>query len=257
MNVAVTPALLELFREFRLGSVAFRRSAEVRWKEGDVLTVLAEAAIEPYAHVFYGDSLPLGLGAFTYNYSRYDNFLTIGRYCSIAKNLSFMGSNHPMQWATQSIFSYDPYQMGSMLEYMRDHKGTPYALHTSPPSAKQVTIGHDVWIGGTAMLKRGITVGTGAIIAAGAVVTHDVPPYAVVAGVPARIMRYRFPEELRVRLLRCEWWRYGPDVLQPLDVREPEQFADRVEELAAAGRTPLEFVPLTGEQIMAAGEIRE
>ena len=69
------------------------------------------------------------------------------------------------------------------------------------------TIGNDVWIGAHAQIKSGITIGTGSIVAAGAVVTKDVPPYAIVGGVPAKIIRYRFPEETVEKLLKSEWWK--------------------------------------------------
>ena len=67
-------------------------------------------------------------------------------------------------------------------------------------------IGNDVWIGAKAIIRSGVTIGDGAVIGAGAVVTKDVPPYAIVAGVPAKIIRYRFDEELRKALLAAKWW---------------------------------------------------
>ena len=93
-----------------------------------------------------------------------------------------------------------------------------------------MTIGNDVWIGRNAIIMDGVTVGTGAIVGAAAVVTKDVPPYAIVAGVPARIIRYRFDEGTVKRLLANRWWDYPEefiatrlkfdDVEQCLDVLE-------------------------------------
>ena len=118
--------------------------------------------------------------------------------------------------------------------------------------AKPVAIGHDVWIGQRATLQSGITIGDGAIVAAQAMVTDDVPPYAIVGGVPARIIRMRFPEPLIERLQALRWWRYGMDVLHPLDVRDPEGFADRLEGLQVTTPPPV-FAPpvLTADQILA------
>jgi hypothetical protein len=83
--------------------------------------------------------------------------------------------------------------------------------YSTPPMsydilAKNTNIEHDVWIGTRAMIIGGITIGTGAIIAAGAVVTKDVPPYAIVGGNPAKIIKYRFDEHLREALLNSKWW---------------------------------------------------
>jgi acyl-[acyl carrier protein]--UDP-N-acetylglucosamine O-acyltransferase len=70
----------------------------------------------------------------------------------------------------------------------------------------ETQVGHDVWVGANAVIIGGITVGNGALIAAGAVVTHDVEPYAIVIGVPGRTVRYRFPEPIRTELLALNWW---------------------------------------------------
>jgi hypothetical protein len=74
--------------------------------------------------------------------------------------------------------------------------------------SKRVTIGHDVWIGHGAIVMPAISIGHGAVVAAGAVVTKDVAPYAIVAGVPARHLRWRFEETIRNRLLLLEWWNW-------------------------------------------------
>jgi hypothetical protein len=86
-------------------------------------------------------------------------------------------------------------------------------------------------------------------VGARSLVTRDVPPYAVVAGSPARVIRHRFPEAIVERLLRVEWWRHGPDVLQALDPRRIEAFLDRAEQCEAPVMT---LQPLTFEDIAAA-----
>ena len=74
-------------------------------------------------------------------------------------------------------------------------------------------VGHDVWIGFRATLLAGVTIGSGAVVAADAVVTRDVPPYAVVAGNPARVVRYRLPEPERERMLQLAWWDWPVEVV--------------------------------------------
>jgi hypothetical protein len=115
-----------------------------------------------------------------------------------------------------------------------------------------VTIGHDVWIGDDAMIAPEVTIGHGAIVGARSLVLKDVPPYAIVVGQPATVLRMRFPDELIARFLDLQWWRFGPDVVQPLPADQPEQFLDALEARIAAD-PPAEFqpAPLTAKDIRA------
>jgi len=79
---------------------------------------------------------------------------------------------------------------------------------------KRTQIGNDVWIGARAIVLDGISIGDGAVIAAGAVVTKDVPPYAIVGGVPAKLIRYRFEDDVIQELLKWKWWDLSLDDLQ-------------------------------------------
>src|SRR5690606_26271048 len=74
-----------------------------------------------------------------------------------------------------------------------------------------ITIGNDVWIGRGAMVMHGVTIGDGAIVAAGAVVTNDVAPFAIVGGVPARLIRWRFEERVRLEMIAIAWWNWCDD----------------------------------------------
>ena len=79
--------------------------------------------------------------------------------------------------------------------------------------SSKVTVGHDVWIGHGAIILPGVRIGHGAVVAAGAVVTKDVAPYAIVAGVPARFLKWRFPPEISARIIALSWWDWEHDRL--------------------------------------------
>lgn len=117
----------------------------------------------------------------------------IGRYCSIAGGVSILTSQeHHLEWV--STF---PFQI-----IFGDDRGLPIPSR----SKGNVSIGHDVWIGTEALILSGVSIGHGAVIAARSVVTKDVPPYAIVAGVPARVIRHRFDPATIASLLRIAWW---------------------------------------------------
>ncbi|MBQ8219779.1 MAG: CatB-related O-acetyltransferase [Bacteroidaceae bacterium] len=139
------------------------------------------------------------------NYTRLRHFCTvahaeIGNFCSIATGTKIGVAGHPTNLlSTNSIFyldhSLNP-RFKNQIEY------TPY----SP-----IKIGNDVWIGEKCLIMPGITIGDGAIIAAHAVVTKDVPPYAVVGGIPAKVIKFRFSEEIIEKLLSIKWWNMADD----------------------------------------------
>lgn len=251
VRVRVTPALLARFRQHRLHS---DQRGRVRWKVGDVLSVMADARIEPYAHLLAGTVLPTALGAFSYSWAKLEPNIRVGRYCSIAPIVTQYGLGHPTDWISSSPFSHNPQPLGGFADYFQDIGLSKFALHPFDQGSAPVEVGHDVWIGEGALMKPGVTIGTGAIVAARAVITHDVPPYAIVGGMPARLIRYRFDEDVVDRLLKAQWWRFGPEILQPLDVRDPAAFLDRFEQALADGLKPLELPILTGEEIIAQGE---
>jgi hypothetical protein len=106
-------------------------------------------------------------------------------------------------------------------------------LARTPDMFKHVSIGNDVWTGHNVNIMAGINVGDGAIIAAGSVVTRDVPPFAIVAGVPATVKRLRFSDKTIERLLRVKWWDLELSDLSGLPFRDVERCLDRIEEIKA------------------------
>ena len=242
--------MLDLFRD---RGVQHRFNGGERWRIGDNLRIARTCEIERYAHLFGGYALPTRMGAFGYSLSELPPSVSVGRYGSIGANVEFIESQHPTDWATTSPFSYSPYGLEGVKDHLLAQGVTSFPLHAAAPFMPQpVSIGHDVWVGQGAMLMGGITVGDGAIIAARAVVTSDVPPYAIVGGAPARLIRMRLPDAVAERLQALEWWRFGPDVLHPLDVRDPETFAERLEDLIAReAPAPFAPAPLTYAEIVA------
>jgi hypothetical protein len=160
-----------------------------------------------------------------------------------------MGSKHPSDWISTSPFSYAPEPLLGLRAYFADREITTFNVFDFPQDPLQVEVGHDVWIGAGVLLNRKIKIGTGAIVGARSIVTKDVPPYAIVAGAPAKIVRYRFPEAVVERLLALEWWRYGPEVLCALDVREADGFISRMEDRVANNAPRLDLPPLTASAI--------
>ena len=126
--------------------------------------------------------------------------LCVGNFCSFAEGVTILlGGNHRTDWVTTFPFSV--------------------VWGSAPPkecssTRGDVLIGNDVWVGYGATVLSGVTIGEGAIVGARAMVTHDVPPYAVVAGNPARLIFMRFPEETIKRLLDVRWWNWPDEFLR-------------------------------------------
>lgn len=251
VRVRVTAELLALLDQHHLHTAQRSRK---RWVLGDQLMVRPEARIEPYTHILFGTTFPLTMGAFSYACGQIKPNLQIGRYCSMANNVGQLGDGHPTDWVTSSPFTHNPQPLGGFAAYLQGAGATPFHLYDFDQGSATIEIGNDVWIGEHALLKPGIKIGDGAIIATRAIVTHDIPPYAIVGGIPARVIRYRFPEDVVERIHATQWWRYGPEVIQRLDPRDPAAFADRFERALADGAKPLNLNVLTGREIIAAGE---
>ena len=132
-------------------------------------------------------------------------YTEIGKFCSIAANTRINALEHPIERITQHKVSYRPN------EYFR-YLGVDAAFRERR-RARPVSIGHDVWIGHGAVVMPGVTIANGAVIGANAVVTRDVGAFEIVAGVPARRLKLRFPAEIVARIEKLAWWDWPLELL--------------------------------------------
>ncbi len=184
------------------------------------LSSIKNSTIEKTSKIESGTSF-INSSMARYSFCGYDCSILnteIGAFCSIASNVKIGGVAHPMHFvSTSPVF----------LSH-KDSVKAKFARHDYLPIVK-TTIGHDVWIGEGAFIKAGVCIGTGAVVGMGAVVTKDVPPYAIVAGNPARVIRYRFPDEIIQSLIATAWWDKSDAELTLLGscINDPEQFVKR------------------------------
>lgn len=189
---------------------------------GDHVTLQREACVVD-AHV----------GRYTYvGRGTYLNLITVGSFSSIGPGTLAGLGEHPVDFGSTSPAFFST----------RRQCGATFAPADAFPERRPIVIGHDVWIGARTFIRDGVTIGHGAIVAAGAVVTHDVSPYTIVGGTPAKLIRLRFDEPTIARLLALEWWTWPDDRLlaaQPyLASRNLCAFLDWAE--AAAATAPVE-----------------
>lgn len=185
---------------------------------------LRNCTLAPTAKVGTGSNC-IGLTMGRYSYMGKNNSVTnasIGSFCSIASYCAIGGGAHDLSTvSTSPVFRKERNGFGKNLG----------SLSTS--INKPVVIGNDVWIGEAVFINDGLTIGNGAVIGAHSVVTHDVPPYAIVAGAPAKLLRYRFAPEIIQQLEKSDWWNLDEDTLKKLSdsMEDPEEFLRRLEGL--------------------------
>lgn len=212
MKVSLTQRLCSSFASFRhkrllkqkgikLGFALSRLRAAKIWLEPGVSIGNATLAIQ---------TLRIGTRTYLRSGCELFNIASIGRFCSIGNDV-ILGQErrvHPLDWVSTHPFQHE--------------RPEHHYHHVAPPTK----IGNDVWIGREAIVMEGVDVGNGAVIGARALVTCDVPPYAVVAGMPARVIRYRHTAEIIDKLLKSKWWTLPVEFLQSAPLESPALFLE-------------------------------
>ncbi|WP_273729205.1 hypothetical protein [Brucella gallinifaecis] len=215
------------------------------FKYGERITLNKQVIVEPYA-AMAGKSGFTSSGAFSYTHSSFGGNAMIGRYCSIAPSCRLMGKEHPLTRISTHPFTCRDYYNKWVSQNF------DVALKTEKYTATdrgKLIVQHDAWIGGGVLLRPGITIGYGAVVAAGSVVVKDIPPFAIVGGNPARLIRYRFDEDTIQRIMDVAWWQFHVKDFAELDMSDVHIFLDQLEKRIEKGRvaeycpTPLDLAP--------------
>jgi acetyltransferase-like isoleucine patch superfamily enzyme len=195
----------------------------------------------------------LDIGAFCSVSGGQINNVRIGRYAAVAPDVRMGAHEHPTNWLTCSRVAYfpvvhdwDKFCKADAAKDLQQH------THPFPNSCPVTTLGADVWIGQGAFIKSGVTIGAGAVVGARSAVIRDVPPYAIVAGIPATVKKYRFDERTIERLLALQWWRFSLYDCFDVPFERIEEALDRIEERVAQGTlTEYRPEPVTAETLQA------
>lgn len=199
------------------GSRGLRNGIELTLEEG----------VKLHDVKLFGQRLSIGAHTAVMSGAELHEVSEIGRYCSIAAGtvIGHSRQSHPLGWLSthSKLFALRAARTPDVAGY-----------YVSTPT----TLGHDVWIGRDAMVMDGISIGTGAVVGAQSLVNKDVPPYAIVAGTPARVIRYRFDAETIERLLASQWWELPPEALAELPMEQPQALLETLSHAPASRPAP-------------------
>lgn len=173
--------------------------------------VSADSIIDKTAYIYRGvkvNMCTIGVHTYVAANTELENAV-VGNYCSIADHCRIGMSGHSL-----SCLSTSP--LFTIARNALQEQWTAEDIFANQEKEETAYIGNDVWIGSHALIKGGVHVGNGACIAAGAVVVKDVPPYAIVGGVPAKLIRYRFSEDVVAKLEELKWWDLPESIIKKL-----------------------------------------
>jgi len=234
---------LKPFKELRTEGLRVTNGIDTRGKH---IRVRFEAPSQlNNASMFYYRDLSIGM----YSYLRTGTvryLKSVGRYCSIGPNVTIGEAEHPTNWLSTSPSQYTLEQFKFYPPEVNDAKErrVPRDKLNHDGAVGDVVIGNDVWIGGGATIRRGVTIGDGAIVAGNAFVTKDVEPYSIVAGMPAKHIRFRFSYKTVARLMALGWWRFNINHLRGVSFNDVEGAIDEIERRVASGQiapTPVSY----------------
>ena len=208
-KIIVSDELLSFFNQNRIYFSAFGNDkVQGRFRVGESVIFTPDVKIEPYTCYINGSFL-YSFGSFSFSRSPLAPYVKVGRFCSIGARLSILGIDHPKSRFTTSSITYDR-QAIICSQFFADNPELPnfQTNNTEAKNSLGVEIGNDVWIGEDVTIARGVKVGDGAILAAKAMITKDVPPYAIMGGIPAKPIKYRFTPRQIESLIALQWWIY-------------------------------------------------
>ncbi len=191
----------KLFQQY---GVDFHAKNKLRKKS--LLTMEEGSSISSVTMAF--NRLEIGARSYVRSGSEFLNISAIGRFCSISNGvvMGHASAGHPLDWVSSHPFQF----VDAPLKY---------AVASTP-----TRIEHDVWIGRGAIIMEGVHIGTGAVVSAWSLVTRDVPPYTIVAGMPARVIKRRHAPEVVEGLIHSAWWELPVEFLLQLPLDQPEAF---------------------------------
>ena len=225
------PGMEKFFEEKKL-YLQYPWKIQETYKVGQQIRIHKDTLAEPYTN--HPSGRILSMGAFSYvRTPLIAPDFRLGRYCSVASGVELSDMEHPLGRISTHPFTTHPH----MRELARKEFGKEVKTRAHQFVLPAPVIGNDVWIGKDVLIKRGVTIGDGAVIGARSVVTKDVPPFAIVAGAPAKLIRFRIEDEdLRERMLSVRWWDYNYAEFPDHDSRDIVGFLDMIESEVEAGR---------------------
>lgn len=255
MEIMIDETIEKLLDENRIyqartGMGGKREKIWHRWKRGEKISYEIGCRIEPFSTFASGSSL-YTCGSFSGIASNLRPNTVVGRYVEMGIGCKMMQFRHPVESVcmNSAVFNFARENVAS---YFEEYESANGFMNKNPvprpqPQNEPLVIGNDVWVGNDCTLRGGITIHNGAVVASNSVVLEDVPPYAVVAGVPAKVKKLRFAPDIVYGLLESKWWEYelGDMYREGLDFSSPCKFLEKFAKVKSELRkyNPEPFVP--------------